>query len=712
MAEAKSYVDTTVMELQAGKLDVLVQAQLENKDISEQTRAKLEEHTKEKHIGFRTQSDTFKLTLTEVYENYLEPTRSVADCISAYEEKRRAMTMEYVAQENRAIDLAKSQNLQYYPRPRPALPDYRDPFHRLGDRYYALDLDTGRVKDELLINPMIFTVSDVSSLIIVNSYDHRLHLLETLKNLLDFGQEVGMKLDQCMKLLKQIIREYASKEFGPLDFLKESRDIFDQVLRMVNFHTEMTGIRKAVNRIIREPGTPLEVTINEYVTLLIRAAKLEAPNMQATEATNKAYAQGLRTIDYVVEPNLKDRLKLYKSEKWSRLNTKVTLEDALQFCMNMEQQAEYALKSAKMLQNQPVQFSLYHTDTLNNFYDDSLEQDGFGPADEFLPPYEDDGGLGGLVDDFNHLSHQEQDYPYDENYSYDDGSYDPTAAQDCNAINSFGGAQYRSQMDRYKQGGRPYNLRPNKGPAPNYGPFVASHRPRGVPRGRPGGRARGYQGGNRGVGGARTRSPGHFHGFSSRDARNARDNRPASRSSTPEDLRPRQQPKVFYSEKGGWKTLDNNRIKQRGWKTFYRTASGNREFPMDVSRMQTLRPGSPNYRPYEVRYRSPSNERSQHNRYDDRGRSEYKPDKPDRVSCRMCGSHYHERPQSLSRLPSNFNPRHLCRYLNLPEQNTPCTVCNKQLYHPKSSCKEYNTNPAKKVNHLEAGQDHLNPDLN
>ena len=55
-----------------------------------------------------------------------------------------------------------------------------------------------------------------------------------------------------------------------------------------------------------------------------------------------------------------------------------------------------------------------------------------------------------------------------------------------------------------------------------------------------------------------------------------------------------------------------------------------------------------------------------------------------------------------------MNPAHVCPYVNIPIQATPCKTCCRGLYHPHNLCKEKIVNPAASSKPSAA----LNPSLN
>lgn len=173
-----------------------------------------------------------------------------------------------------------------------------------------------------------------------------------------------MPKKKIAQLLKNMIHVHAPDNYGVFNFINTPLDIFTAVISMVSYHSRMESIKRAVSRIQREPKESLEIPLKKYLSLLLTASSLDYPNMSNSEAIQKAHKQCIRAVDFLIENHTKVQLDRMKQEQYTRMNQKSNLKDVISFVANLESDPRYQLQSIKSLVNQPVNFSLYHTDTL------------------------------------------------------------------------------------------------------------------------------------------------------------------------------------------------------------------------------------------------------------------------------------------------------------------------------------------------------------
>ena len=364
--DGKNYIDNAVSNLHSQTLATVVDILQQRLDLSTEEKNKLEEGKKNVSYGFRTQIDTFKDNLTKMWINYQEPTQTLQDCVSDYEGTRiQAMTAHKKAEEMHMAATLKS-NKTYIPLPTPLIPDFGKPYRRIGNKFHAIDLETGIVKDECLLNPLDFQISDIHDCIVINEHNKSLNILESTKNILIFCENVGMGKEKVASLLRSMIRVHSPHDVGIFSFISSPLDTFKAVIGMVHYSSQIDAIKMAVSRIHRNVGDAIETPVKKYMSLLLNATSMELPNMTNEKAIDKAEKHAILAVDFLIEVRAKDQLDRMKREQYVRLNKKANLEEVIKFVSNIETDPRYRLQSSKTLANQPVQFSLYHIDTMND----------------------------------------------------------------------------------------------------------------------------------------------------------------------------------------------------------------------------------------------------------------------------------------------------------------------------------------------------------
>ena len=372
-----------VSDLHSQTLATVVDILQENPNLTSAQKSKLETGGKNVSYGYRSQVDIWKQELNNLWSNYKVPTKTLEDCISEYNAKRMEVMQEHFKSESFNVSNARKNNTPYIPTPKPYFPEYEKPYCRIGNRFKAISLATGNTVEECLLNPLDFQISDLQECIVINSHDGTLNILESTKLILQYGQDVGLGKDKIASLLKSMIRTYSPQHVGVFSFISSPSDVFQACINMTHYTSQVNSIKQAVARITRDVNEPLDIPIQKYTSLLLAASALEQPTMSNEQAVDRAQKQAIRAVSYLIEDSAKAQLERMKQEQYTRLNKKANLDDVMKFVVNMEADTRYELKSIKTLGNKPVNFSLYHTDTMKSvmvdgqqeYHDDAPELD-------------------------------------------------------------------------------------------------------------------------------------------------------------------------------------------------------------------------------------------------------------------------------------------------------------------------------------------------
>ena len=372
--EATNYVNSVVSDLHSQTLASVVDILLKNPNLTSDQKSRLETGSLNVSYGYRSQVDVFKENLEHLWSSYVVPTKTLEDCIGEYNAKRMEVMQEHFRSESFNVSNARKNNTPYIPLPQPYFPEYEKPYCRIGNKFKAISLTTGNTVEECLLNPLDFQISDLQECILINTHDKSLNILESTRLILQYGQNVGLGKDKVASLLKSMIRTYSPQHVGIFSFISSPSDVFHAVISMVNYSSQMNSIKQAIGRIQRGVGEAIETPIHKYMSLLLNASYLEQPTMSNEQAVDKAHKKAIFAINFLIEDNAKEQLERMKQEEYVRLNRKASLDDVMKFVVNIELDPRYQLQTIKTLAGKPVNFSLYHTDTMRGLMVDGQQE--------------------------------------------------------------------------------------------------------------------------------------------------------------------------------------------------------------------------------------------------------------------------------------------------------------------------------------------------
>ena len=280
--EGKAYVDALVNDLHSQTLSTIVDILQSNPDhfrLTSDQKKLLSTGSKHAKIGFRTQVEIFKDQLLSMWNDYEQPDKSIQDVISDYNSTRMQILATHHQNEVFHVAAARKMGTPYIHSPPPLIPDFDSCYKQVGDRFFSMSLINGTVNREVLLNPINFQLNDIQNQIVIDSHDKSLNVLETVRNILQYGSTVGMPKTKIAELLKNLIRRYDSDNYGVFNFINSPLEIFTTVIGLVSYSTRLESIKRAVSRITRKPGEPLEPSVKKYCSLLMAASPMEQPNM-------------------------------------------------------------------------------------------------------------------------------------------------------------------------------------------------------------------------------------------------------------------------------------------------------------------------------------------------------------------------------------------------------------------------------------------------
>ena len=392
-------------------LNSLVELTLEDrKNTSIEHKDILEQSSKQLKLQKKDQLGEFKDKVRRLWENYKSPRRTIADAHSEFYVYRTGVKKDYENKEAFNVSAAMRENKYVPSLPPPTFPEC-EPVVQAGDRFFPCCPRTGQVLAEVLENPFKVTLEDFGHLVVITPHSNSLHILESVQQMLIYGELIGLTRSTMSNIFKEMIRTYLPSHFGIFNLLSDPNEVFNSVVSLVNYDSLMANIKKAIMQIERKIGDSIEGPLNTYKSLLLEASGLENPLLERHKAISRAEKQCINVAGYLVESELKNCLDLLRARFDYRMEKRPSLENIVAFITDLERMDQYRLKSPKRLLGNNINCSLFTNDV-----------------------FVIDGASASYPDADQHLDHEVDLH-----------------------TQSYGGFQNKSQVDAYKRGG--YGLR-------------------------------------------------------------------------------------------------------------------------------------------------------------------------------------------------------------------------------------------------------------
>lgn len=635
---------------------VLLETVLKLQQVSTEDKDRLEAQQKLQKYTNKDQGEILKEGCMTLWTEYPEPSRTVRDAIGV-NERYKNEKLETIKQEKdiQAVAASVSKQESFSKESTTVMPDFKDAYHQLGDTFYAVDPKTGFIDETPLVNPLTFTLEDFMDKVSISPHSKAVHTIETIKNFLTYGAELGLSRKALGDILKEFVRKFLPQHSAVVHFLHDSTEIFKAVLSTVNLNVLQEQITKAIQKITREPGQSIETCLGAYKALLVESATWENPTLTEEQVMRKTEKQCIAAARFLIEPNLAKQLENVKKKFSVQLDRKITFHEVIEFIIKNERKPEYKLKSTKTLQNNPVTCSIFNSEiefTNNQYHSNDHVEDTLEVNMQDSSTYK----------GFENTSQiQRRD----------------------KRLNKSGPAGIANNFKRFYQDkirnsvnyGRQQNAASN-----TQNKEQAHHSQRGASN------TNFEQRDNRNITQDKTQTQSNpstpeRRGSFSETSNQFKPSAPPSPSSSPDSMRGRSQsPWYFKDKRGRMRRRESLHSKYETKKhPWYRRSNSGNYYQRSQSRPRDLSRGRPRDR----------------NSRTDRGNSRYN---QNRYPCKACGSKTHSRPTSLARIP-NTPADKLCPYANHPIQTQPCTKCNKNLFHPEASC--LSARPSSRLNSRE-----------
>lgn len=660
---------------------ILIDAILETKTISDETRDKLEEQKKLQKYTAKNQEEALREECMSWWYNYREPTQSVVSAITSGEEIKNEKAEAFKLEKNAQIvasNSAKDANLSSL-EPNTNLVDYRENFVQIGNVFYKVNAETGSCEEEPLINPLTFTIDDFTECVVISHHSGQVHTMETLRNLLEVAENIGLSRKSLAEIIKQMTLRYLPQYSSSMAFIKTPTQIYKNLVDTINFKVMQDNIKKAIQRIRRLPGENIEISLGAYEALLVESSKIENPNLTEKQALKKVEKSLIKAAGFLVEKPLQLEIENLQKLFSTKLDKKLTLPVLKNFIITYEDKPEYHLKSEKTLADNPVTLSIFHSDI--DYY--PSVQDNFNHFSFDVHPTDTSSSYRGY-ETTNHINKNNHDKSH-KNSSLPAQAYNGVKHYFQNRIRNS--TNFSRQPQQLKNNTNNYGNRDSQSPhRQNLNALpTPAQKPRNAVSPTPS---------------ERSSSPSRWTPsapITSQPQRESTRFPSTSPSSSPESVKSTPKSPSFYKTKGGeFRRHDDlpDKYKNKKKNLYRRSQSGNSFSPRSPSSQRER--GRPREKQIRQKFEKSNSK--------DRGKYTY--NRPQ--SCKACGSRSHSRPTSLSRL-ANTPPSKICIYANHPVQTQPCRKCGGKLFHAESACK--NAKPNSRLNSLERNNS-FNPNLN
>ena len=402
-----SYLDNISAKIERKTISTLVEHSLQSQSLNAEHKTSLEDSGKLRKLQKRDQLEDFKQNVQKLWTDFRDPRQSVALAVSNFNTHRTNIMRDHVEKENFEIAAGMRENKYIPPRPLPVFPECK-PYVHLGDRFYAVCPDTGIVSKEVLENPMEYTLQDVLHLIHFTPHSKSLHILESVKRILDFSSSVGLTRKTVSLILKDMVKKFNPSKYGIFNLIEDPDEIFKNVISLVSYDGLLDNIKNGIKRIIRNVGDGIDEPINVYKSLLLEGSQTENPNLDKYIAVTRAEKACINSMKFLMSKNMAELFEKFRINFDYRFERRPDLTECIKFVVDTERQKRFALDSAKSLEGNPISCSLFNTDIMWQGPDNSENYDGHGNYDQ-----EHERSFGGnQIQDKQNNSHFHSDISY------------------------------------------------------------------------------------------------------------------------------------------------------------------------------------------------------------------------------------------------------------------------------------------------------------
>ena len=188
-------------------------------------------------------------------------------------------------------------------------------------------------KFEILINPCKPDITKMS-----DSIDHCVHsgsinVPRTIMNLLDIGTERGFTEQHYSSLFLQFIKTYIPNAHqAALTYSRDTNELFNFLLSIVDTEQEVSKIRLAILKISRKPEDPISLPVLKMKSLMTSLFYMLDPECTINNVNSRAEKAAIDAMYCLISPECKTWVHSWK-RRCTEMQKPVTLMEHLE-CVN------------------------------------------------------------------------------------------------------------------------------------------------------------------------------------------------------------------------------------------------------------------------------------------------------------------------------------------------------------------------------------------
>ena len=320
----------------------------------EELNKRVKEHDTGLDFSLQTGQEIYSASLAALWANFKEPTDTVEEFLTRYETDLLAGTREE-CKSDPIIEIGWAQK-GIVSTPIPEAERRNE-----GGRKYKITTSdpltfTGEIRIEMLED--ILAHSTLSG---------ALDWSMTLRELLTFGERIGMNRAQIAKSIKVLTKHALPHYFNCIERVECPNEVWSSASTFVDLYSNKRKIKKALDDVTRHPGEDLSITLNIVKTLVAESLRLDSPDIKDDVLMKLAKKHAQASIEGLVEKNCWDQLNTYRTDRWRRLGKSTSMEEAVRFVNETEAtKPEYALQSAKRIKPRHISVDINHVSMIDN----------------------------------------------------------------------------------------------------------------------------------------------------------------------------------------------------------------------------------------------------------------------------------------------------------------------------------------------------------
>ena len=177
---------------------------------------------------------------------------------------------------------------------------------------------------------------------------------KSLRELLRFGERIGLDRPQVAKALKLMVSICMTHYYKSLEYLEDPDEIFKASATFIDLQDQKSKIRIAMRNITRAPGDDMAIPLNTIQNLVIEGLQLEKPDADVSKLRKMASKHAIRAVQSLVEPQTYSQVQAFRAQRWKMNGHRCTLDEIVVFINETEMKPKYKLTGVMKLRERHV----------------------------------------------------------------------------------------------------------------------------------------------------------------------------------------------------------------------------------------------------------------------------------------------------------------------------------------------------------------------